>query len=49
MSNVNTSGIIDNSMMNSGEIAGLRVNFIYYLQAKWECWEYFIISVHARI
>lgn len=47
MNNVNTSSI--NGIMNSGEIAGLRVNFIYYLQAKWECWEYFIISVHARI
>ena len=28
MSNVNISDIIDNSMMNSGEIAGLRVYFI---------------------
>lgn len=49
MRNVNTSGIIDNSIMNSGEIAGLRVNFIVYLQAKWECRGYLFqcIFLHA--
>lgn len=37
------------SIMNSGEIAGLRVNFIVYLQAKWECREYLFqcIFLHA--